>query len=160
MCFVTKKLVKLTKYANPELKISNHKIFESSLASAIVIPTTSSSIINATGSRNATDTGAMYIRRFIELSLSLRSHRVHFSTNQALNAKILTMLWMVLIQSTVHDDISQMFKLYGRKVWAHYASEDSKTPWSTVLSARAAVALTHIINPNRWKLGSPFIQVR
>lgn len=85
MCFVTKKLVKLTRYAKQELKRSNHKILESSLASEIVIPTTSSSIMIEAGRRNATATGAMYIRRFIELSFSLTNKRNHFSTNLAKN---------------------------------------------------------------------------
>lgn len=50
--------------------------------------------------------------------------------------------------------------LAGKYRGVHYASEDSKIPWSTDLSARAAVAPTHIINPKRWKLGSPFSHVR
>jgi len=36
-----------------------------------------------------------------------------------------------------------------------YPSEESKIPCSTDFRALAAVAATHIINPNRWKLGSP-----
>lgn len=139
--FVTKKLVKLTKYAREELKRSNHKIFESSLASAIVIPTTSSSIIIEAGRRNATATGAMYMRRFIELSFSLRDQR-----NNSMSSA-----WWETTNFQIHRQ---------EKVSAPYASEDSKTPWSTVLSALAAVAPMHIKNPNRWKLGSPFIHVR
>jgi hypothetical protein len=30
-------------------------------------------------------------------------------------------------------------------------------PWSTVFRALAAVAPIHMIKPNRWKLGSPYI---
>jgi len=73
----------LTKYANAELNKSNHKIVESSLASATVIPITSGSIMIEAGRRNATATGAMYMRRFIELSLSLRNQTNHFSTDLA-----------------------------------------------------------------------------
>lgn len=71
VCFVTKKLVKFTKYASDELKSRYHTILKSSLASAIVIPITLLSMNNEAGRRNATATGAMYIRRFIEWSLSL-----------------------------------------------------------------------------------------
>lgn len=77
MCLVTKKLVKLTKYASEELNIRYHKNSTSCLASAIVIPTTSFSIISAAGRRNIAATGAMYMRRFIELSFSLRHQRKH-----------------------------------------------------------------------------------
>ena len=35
----------------------------------------------------------------------------------------------------------------------NYPSEESKIPGSTDLRALAAVAPTHIINPNKWKLG-------
>lgn len=79
MCLVTKKLVKFTKYANAELKIRYHRILTSSLASASVMLTTFSSIRSAAGRRNATATGAMYIRRFIELSFSLEKCNNYFS---------------------------------------------------------------------------------
>lgn len=71
VCFVTKKLVKFTKYAREELKSKYQIILISSLASVIVTPTTSFSIHSVTGSRNSTAIGAMYRRRFIELSFSL-----------------------------------------------------------------------------------------
>lgn len=110
---MTKKLVKLTKYASAELKISNHKIVESSLASEIVIPTTSSSIIIEAGRRNATATGAMYIRRFIEFSFSLRNQRNYFITSLAkiLKLKIPCHGWHFL--SAVHDEKPPIFKYNG-----------------------------------------------
>ena len=119
VCFVTKKLVKLTKYANAELNISNHKILESSLASEIVIPMTSSSIMIEAGRRNATATGAMYIRRFIELSFSLRNQRNHFSTDLDKKSERYY-IWNMnvsLIQSAE-------FQYNGLKVWAHYPQQD------------------------------------
>lgn len=37
-----------------------------------------------------------------------------------------------------------------------HPSLESRIPWRTDLKALAAVALRHIINPNKWKLGSPY----
>ena len=71
VCFVTKKLVKFTKYARAELNSRYQTIFISSLASASVIPTTFSSIKSVAGSKNTTAIGAMYKSRFIEFSFSL-----------------------------------------------------------------------------------------
>lgn len=75
VCFVTKKLVRLTKYAKEELNSRYQTILISSLARARVIPTTSSSMMSVAGSRNTTAIGAMYMRRFIEFSFSLKNDR-------------------------------------------------------------------------------------
>jgi hypothetical protein len=72
VCFVTKKLVKFTKYASEELNSKYQMILTSSLARARVIPTTFSSMISVAGSKNTTAIGAMYRRRFIEFSFSLK----------------------------------------------------------------------------------------
>lgn len=78
--FVTKKLVKLTKYAREELNSRYQMILISSLASANVIPTTFASIKSVAGSRSITAIGAMYRRRFIEFNFSLdEENSKHFS---------------------------------------------------------------------------------
>jgi hypothetical protein len=71
VCLVTKKLVRLTKYAKQELNNSSQTIVKSFLASSIVMPTTLSSIKIVAGSKKRTAIGAMYKSRFIELSFSL-----------------------------------------------------------------------------------------
>ena len=71
VCLVTTKLVRFTKYAKAELNSKYQIILISSLASAIVMPTTLSSIMIVAGRRRTTAIGAMYRRRFIELSFSL-----------------------------------------------------------------------------------------
>jgi hypothetical protein len=65
-------LVKFTKYASEELNSKYQMILTSSLARARVIPTTFSSMISVAGSKNTTAIGAMYRRRFIEFSFSLK----------------------------------------------------------------------------------------
>jgi hypothetical protein len=40
-----------------------------------------------------------------------------------------------------------------------YPSEESKIPCSTDFRALAAVAAIHTMNPNKWKLGSPYDQI-
>lgn len=50
---------------------------------------------------------------------------------------------------------SLVYQIYTN-ICSNYPSEDSKIPWSTDLSALAAVAPIQIMNPNRWKLGSPW----
>lgn len=100
MCLVTKKLVKLTKYASEELNIRYHKNSTSCLASAIVIPTTSFSIISAAGRRNIAATGAMYMRRFIELSFSLRHQPKHtIISNRITCRKCSDFKWLSLKKS-------------------------------------------------------------
>lgn len=59
VCLVTKKFVKFTKYARVELNNRYHISLKSSLASAIVMPTTFSSITNVAGSNKITAIGAM-----------------------------------------------------------------------------------------------------
>lgn len=54
VCLVTKKFVKFTKYANAELNKRYHTIFVSFLASAVVMPTTFSSIYSVAGSKKTT----------------------------------------------------------------------------------------------------------
>ena len=50
----------------------------------------------------------------------------------------------------------QKHKTMGLGKFTH-SSDDSRIPCSTDLSARPAVAATHMMNPKRWKLGSPCI---
>lgn len=80
MFFVTRKLVRLTKYASDELKRRYQMILISSLASASVIPTTLSSIISVAGSKKTTAIGAIYKRRFMEFSFSLYKVKGHIGT--------------------------------------------------------------------------------
>lgn len=65
MCLVTKKLVKLTKYASDELKSKYQTILISSLARATVISTTFSSINSVAGSKKTTAIGAKYIKELL-----------------------------------------------------------------------------------------------
>lgn len=71
VCLVTRKFVKLTRYAKAELKRRYQTMLTSFLAREIVIPTTLSSINNVAGSKITTATGAMYNKRFMEFSFSL-----------------------------------------------------------------------------------------
>ena len=89
VCFVTKKLVKLTKYAKQELNNSNQTIVKSFFASWIVMPTTLSSIKIVAGSKKITAIGAMYNNRFIELSFSLQDIRTekHSASTQMQSSK-------------------------------------------------------------------------
>jgi hypothetical protein len=81
VCFVTKKLVRFTKYASAELNSKYQMILLSSLARATVIPTTFSSMTSVTGSKITTAIGAMYRRRFIEFSFSLEEKKKEADTN-------------------------------------------------------------------------------
>lgn len=88
----------------------------------------------------------MYRRRFIEFNFSLEKHidkKIQYISNK--------------VESGPWPDGKHMHYCRWKKddEERNYPSEESKTPWSTVLSALAAVAPTHIINPKRWKLGSP-----
>ena len=47
-------------------------------------------------------------------------------------------------------------KIDEQKEAETHPSLESKMPWRTDLNALAAVALMHIINPYKWKLGSPY----
>ena len=76
VCFVTRKLVKFTKYAKAELNRRYQITLKSSFASANVMPTTLSSIMSVVGSRKITAIGAIYRRRFIELSFSLNINKI------------------------------------------------------------------------------------
>ena len=96
MCFVTKKLVRLTRYAKEELKMRYHKIFESSLASEIVIPTTSSSIMSDIGRRNNSHWSLVH-EKVHRIKLFTENQRNHFSISLAGNVKMLGILWLVLI---------------------------------------------------------------
>ena len=83
VCFVTKKLVRFTKYASAELNSKYQMILTSSLARASVIPTTFSSMISVNGSKITTAMGAMYRRRFIEFSFSLEEKKKTYSNLSA-----------------------------------------------------------------------------
>jgi hypothetical protein len=48
---------------------------------------------------------------------------------------------------------------YSDKFLNPYPSEESKIPCSTDFKALAAVAAIHTMNPNKWKLGSPYDQI-
>ena len=145
VCFVTKKLVRFTKYASAELNSKYQMILTSSLARASVIPTTFSSMISVNGSKITTAMGAMYRRRFIEFSFSLEEKKKNIQTSQHTKSLVIIFSCKSAYKYT-------------------YPSEESKIPCSTDLSALAAVAEIHIINPNKWKLGSPcstwWIQIR
>lgn len=69
--FVTKKLVKFTKYAKEELNRRYKINLESSLASASVTLITFFSIMIVAGSIKMTAIGAIYRRRFMEFNFSL-----------------------------------------------------------------------------------------
>lgn len=142
MCLVTRKLVKLTKYAREELKKRYQISLTSFLARSIVIPTTFSSIIRVAGSKHVTAIGAMYSSKFMEFSLSLEKNQ---------KSKKLGIVQRQII-----------IKLWCKKEKGEncYPSEESKISWSTDLNALAAVAVTHIINPKRWKLGSPCNEIK
>lgn len=113
VCFVTKKLVKLTKYAKQELNNSNQTIVKSFFASWIVMPTTLSSIKIVAGSKKITAIGAMYNNRFIELSFSLQDIRTekHSASTQMQSSK-----W---IQGNVY------------RILNTYKREDKVTPQKT-----------------------------
>lgn len=71
VCFVTKKLVKLTKHAKQELNSRYQIMLKSVLASSIVTAITSSSMKIVAGTKRITAIGAMYMSRFMELIFSL-----------------------------------------------------------------------------------------
>ena len=85
VCFVTKKLVKLTGYYKQELNNSNQTIVKSFLTSSVVTPTTLSSIKRVAGSKRMRTIGAMYKSRFIELSFSPSDDR-RITCNTVFNA--------------------------------------------------------------------------
>lgn len=151
MCFVTKKLVRFTKYAKAELKSRYQMILMSSLARARVRPTTFSSINSVAGSRSRTAIGAMYRRRFIGFSFSLEQNNKIFSVH------FHTWIYFKWTKKT-YEIVPSIHTEWVHRINDYYPSEESKIPWSTVLRALAAVAPIHMINPNRWKLGSPYSQ--
>jgi hypothetical protein len=106
------------------------------LASCIVMTTTLSSMKIVAGTKRRTAIGAMYISRFMELIFSLRVDK-SFNFN------------------TTHRHRFGRGKPVVICDPRHYPSEDIRIPCKTVLSALAAVAPTHMMNPNRLKLGSP-----
>lgn len=115
------------------------------LANSIVTATTLSSMRIVAGTKRRTAIGAMYMSRFMELIFSLRVDKrtelasIHGTGLEEANKA-------VICDRTSRPNITG---------GGDYPSEDIRIPCKTVFSALAAVAPTHMMNPNRLKLGSP-----
>jgi hypothetical protein len=93
----------------------------------MVTATTSSSMKIVAGTKRITAIGAMNMSRFMELIFSLRGRQ----TLQGFNYQL------------------QKIRKFKKKRHVLYPSEDIRIPCKTVLSALAAVAPTHMMNPKR-----------
>jgi hypothetical protein len=101
----------------------------------MVTSTTLSSMKIVAGTKRITAIGAMYMSRFMELIFSLGDRQTDITG----------------FQLSVTENPIFLLKKSERERERHvlYPSEDIRIPCKTVLSALAAVAPTHMMNPKR-----------